>query len=88
MIHPDTTTLKAAAVSKYCYEPEKFKVLNNISFEVKQSEFVTLVGKSGSGKSTLLYLLLTMDTEYEGEIFLDNDNLTVQKKRQVSSNKK
>jgi lipoprotein-releasing system ATP-binding protein len=84
MIHPDTTILKAAAVSKYFYEPEKFKVLNNISFEVKQGEFVTLVGKSGSGKSTLLYLLSTMDTEYEGEIFLDNENLTMQKKDRLA----
>lgn len=84
MIHPDTTILKAAAVNKYFYEPEKFKVLNNISFELKQGEFVTLVGKSGSGKSTLLYLLSTMDTEYEGEIFLDNENLTFQKKDRLA----
>lgn len=84
MIHPDTTILKANRVSKYFYEPEKFKVLNNISFEVKQGEFVTLVGKSGSGKSTLLYLLSTMDTEYEGEIFLDSENLTTQKKDRLA----
>ena len=84
MIHSDTTILKATRVSKYFYEPEKFKVLNNISFEVKQGEFVTLVGKSGSGKSTLLYLLSTMDTEYEGEIFLDSENLTAQKKDRLA----
>lgn len=84
MIHPDTTILNANRVSKYFYEPEKFKVLNNISFEVKQGEFVTLVGKSGSGKSTLLYLLSTMDTEYEGEIFLDSENLTTQKKDRLA----
>jgi lipoprotein-releasing system ATP-binding protein len=84
MIHADTTILKANRVSKYFYEPEKFKVLNNISFEVKQGEFVTLVGKSGSGKSTLLYLLSTMDTAYEGEIFLDSENLTTQKKDRLA----
>ena len=32
-----------------------------------------MVGKSGSGKSTLLYVLSTMDTEYKGNLFIDNE---------------
>jgi lipoprotein-releasing system ATP-binding protein len=34
------------------------------------------VGKSGCGKSTLLYVLSTMDTDYEGQLFFNNELLT------------
>jgi lipoprotein-releasing system ATP-binding protein len=71
--------LKTNKVGKYFYEPVKFKVLDDISFDVKKGEFLTLVGKSGSGKSTLLYVLSTMDTDYEGELYIDNEKLTGKK---------
>lgn len=71
--------LKTNAIGKYFYEPVKFKVLNDISFDVKKGEFLTLVGKSGCGKSTLLYLLSTMDTDYEGDLFIDGEKLSGKK---------
>jgi lipoprotein-releasing system ATP-binding protein len=43
-----------------------------------------MVGKSGSGKSTLLYLLSTMDTDYEGTLEFDGENLTKQKKERLA----
>lgn len=76
--------LSTQNVGKYFYEPEKFKVLNDISFDIKRGEFVTMVGKSGSGKSTLLYLLSTMDTDYEGTLLFDGENLTKQKKERLA----
>ena len=42
--------LQTKNVGKYFYDPEKFRVLNNISIEAHKGEFLTLVGKSGSGK--------------------------------------
>ena len=70
--------LRTKAIGKYFYDPLEFKVLDDISFEAYQGEFLTLVGKSGSGKSTLLYILSTMDTEYEGELFIDDERITGQ----------
>lgn len=64
--------IEARSISKYFYEPSIFKVLDEISFKVYEGEFLTLVGKSGSGKSTLLYCISTMDTDFEGELFIDN----------------
>jgi lipoprotein-releasing system ATP-binding protein len=71
--------LQTKNISKYFYDPIKFQVLKNVSFDVNQGEFLTLVGKSGSGKSTLLYILSTMDTEYEGDLWVDNELITNQK---------
>jgi lipoprotein-releasing system ATP-binding protein len=68
--------LSARNVNKYFYEPEKFHVLKDLSFDIQPGEFVSIVGKSGCGKSTLLYLLSTMDTDYEGEIKLNDISLT------------
>ncbi len=68
--------LETKSVGKYFYEPEKFRVLNNITFSAYKGEFLTLVGKSGCGKSTLLYLLSTMDRDYDGEIYIDQTKVT------------
>jgi len=70
------TILRAENISKYFYTPQKFKVLDDISFEIKKAEFVSIIGKSGSGKSTLLYVLSTMDTDYSGNIFIENELIT------------
>ncbi len=70
------TALSVNKINKYFYEPVDFHVLKDISFEVKQGEFVAIVGKSGSGKSTLLYLMSTMDTDYEGQITINGQEVT------------
>jgi lipoprotein-releasing system ATP-binding protein len=68
--------LKTNGLVKYFHEPQKFKVLDDISFDVEKGEFLTIVGKSGCGKSTMLYCLSTMDTDYEGELFIANEKAT------------
>jgi lipoprotein-releasing system ATP-binding protein len=70
--------LKAEKLNKYFREPEDFHVLQDISFSVNKGEFVPIIGKSGCGKSTLLYLLSTLDTDYEGQIII-NDTLVTGK---------
>ncbi len=49
--------------------------LKEINLEIQDGEFVSLVGRSGSGKSTLLYLLSTLDTPSEGDVFYDDINV-------------
>lgn len=68
--------LETKNIDKYFHEPTEFQVLKNISFDVKKGEFLSMVGKSGSGKSTLLYILSTMDTDYKGELYIDNQLMT------------
>ena len=68
--------LKAENINKYFHEPLDFHVLKNISLLVNKGEFVTIVGKSGSGKSTLMYVLASLDTDYTGNIIINNKNMT------------
>ncbi len=63
--------ISASHVTKTFTEPVEFKVLNDISLDVKRGEFVVLVGPSGSGKTTLMYTLSTLDTIYDGTIMID-----------------
>ena len=68
--------LSVQNINKYFYEPERFRVLDDITFDVEKGEFLTIVGKSGCGKSTLLYILSTMDTDYDGTLTVNGTRLT------------
>lgn len=71
-----TIVLETKKLTKYFSDPVKFQVLKEIDMRIAQGEFVSIVGKSGCGKSTLLYLLSTMDTDYEGALYLENNLIT------------
>ncbi|WP_340202048.1 ABC transporter ATP-binding protein [Ascidiimonas sp. W6] len=68
--------LKTNNINKKFKKPVLFHVLKDISFGVHKGEFASIMGKSGSGKSTLLYILSTMDTDYEGQLFLNDQLVT------------
>jgi lipoprotein-releasing system ATP-binding protein len=65
--------LEAKHIFKEFHDPITIPVLKDITFQIQKGEFVSLTGKSGCGKSTLLYILSTMDTEYNGELYIDNE---------------
>jgi lipoprotein-releasing system ATP-binding protein len=76
--------LEARGISKYFHDPVKVKVLNEINFSINKGDFVAVTGKSGCGKSTLLYILSTMDTDYEGELFIDGELMKDKKEKQLA----
>ncbi len=76
--------LQANNISKSFHDPITVKVLNDINFSITKGEFVSVIGKSGCGKSTLLYILSTMDTDYEGELLIDNQNMRNKKEGQLA----
>ncbi|MEP7293554.1 MAG: ATP-binding cassette domain-containing protein, partial [Chloroflexota bacterium] len=53
--------------------------LKNVSFEVNDGEFLAVIGLSGSGKSTLLRCINRLIDPTEGEIWLDDINVTALK---------
>ncbi|MBK8625207.1 MAG: ABC transporter ATP-binding protein [Saprospiraceae bacterium] len=77
--------LETKNINKYFHDPVEFQVLKNISFTVGKGEFLSMIGKSGSGKSTLLYILSTMDTEYQGQLTIDGQNVTGQSNDQLAA---
>jgi lipoprotein-releasing system ATP-binding protein len=76
MSNDTNKVLETIGLTKYFYDPVKFQVLKNIDLSINHGEFISIVGKSGCGKSTLLYLLSTMDTDYEGQLFIHNELIT------------
>ncbi|MFH1582382.1 MAG: cell division ATP-binding protein FtsE [bacterium] len=63
--------------------PAGLTALDNISFEIKPKEFISLVGKSGAGKSTLLKLLLMEEKPTQGTIFFNDQNLGELKSEEI-----
>jgi putative ABC transport system ATP-binding protein/lipoprotein-releasing system ATP-binding protein len=53
----------------------KQPAIADINLEIRNGEFVSLVGRSGSGKSTLLYIISTLDSGTSGEVFYDSINV-------------
>jgi lipoprotein-releasing system ATP-binding protein len=78
------TMLEARHISKDFHDHVTVRVLEDISFTVNKGEFVSVTGKSGCGKSTLLYVLSTMDTDYEGEVLIDNESMKNKKEKQLA----
>ena len=69
------------------YPPHRNKtetlVLDEVSFNVEDGEFVCVVGKSGAGKTTLLKLLTREEEPTEGRIIFDGKNIEEFKRREL-----
>jgi lipoprotein-releasing system ATP-binding protein len=77
--------ISAQHVTKRFTEPVEFTVLDDVSLDVAQGEFVVLVGPSGSGKTTLMYALSTLDTIYEGTIKIAGTDIRTLSKNHLAT---
>lgn len=67
------------SINNYAISFGDTKILENITFEVKVGEIVTILGSSGSGKSTILRSIASLEDKYEGDILLNETCLVSQK---------
>jgi len=77
--------VKTKSLKKY-YEACTHTVvaLNGVDFEVKEREFVSIIGKSGCGKSTLLHMLGGLDSPTSGSVIVDGINLSEMNQEQLA----
>ncbi|MGW0912752.1 NHLP bacteriocin export ABC transporter permease/ATPase subunit [Streptomyces sp. NPDC002784] len=71
---PLTGAIEARRLS-FRYSDDGPLVLDDVSFSVRQGEFVAIVGPSGCGKSTLLRLLIGFDRPVSGSVLYDGQDL-------------
>jgi lipoprotein-releasing system ATP-binding protein len=76
--------LQAIHIDKSFREQPGIPILSDINIDIQKGEYVSLMGRSGCGKSTLLYILSTMDTDYKGELYIDNELMTGKKSNQLA----
>ncbi len=66
------TILEIKNVSKVFHTKDKdVEAIRNVSFNVKEGEFISIIGASGCGKTTLLRLIAGLEKNYGGDILLD-----------------
>lgn len=61
---------------EYVSGSQTIPVLNDIDFNVKKGEFISIMGPSGCGKSTLLYILGGLDAPTDGRVLFQGENFT------------
>ena len=77
--------LKIEKIEKYYGNKSSLtKAIDNISFEVDRGEFVAIMGASGSGKTTLLNCISTIDKVTSGNIWVDGQNITKLKSKELN----
>lgn len=84
--------LEGIGLKKYYGKGEGLvKALDGVDIEIRDGEFISIIGTSGSGKSTLLHLLGGLDSPTDGKIILDGkdysklkqDELTILRRRHI-----
>src|SRR5438105_4259790 len=74
------------SVSKvYHLGDEEIRALDNVTLDIAEGEFISIIGPSGSGKSTLMHILGCLDTPSHGTVRLDGVMIQDASARQLAS---
>lgn len=77
--------LKTSNLKKYYGNGENLvKAIDNDNIDIKEGEFVAIVGKSGSGKSTLLHMMGGLDNPTEGKVYINDKDIFSLKEEQLA----
>lgn len=63
---------------------ERLDVLNNLTLDVPEGEYLGLMGPSGSGKTTLLNLIAGLDRPSEGEVWVGQEQISAMSEAQLA----
>lgn len=69
---------------EYRMGEEIVHAVSGVSLEIKEGEFVALVGPSGSGKSTMMHIIGGLDTPTSGRVIVDGQNLSSASDKELS----
>jgi putative ABC transport system ATP-binding protein len=79
------TAVRADKITKFYGEGEaSVRALCTVSLEVARGEFLAVMGPSGSGKSTLMHLLAGLDKPTEGDVYIEGENVTTMKDKELT----
>ena len=81
----EKTIVKTNSLSKHYHVGTQTVIaLDGIDFEVKEREFVSIIGKSGCGKSTLLHMIGGLDRPTSGTVIVDGMDLAKMNEEQLA----
>jgi len=72
---PDEDSAPLLSIRSVSKQFGKHVVLNNISLDVAEGEFLTILGESGSGKTTLLRIIAGFESASSGEVWMGGERL-------------
>lgn len=69
---------------EYQLDGETFTALKNISLQIKEGDFISIIGPSGSGKSTLMHIIGLLDTATKGKLLVEERDVSSLSDTQLS----
>ncbi len=79
----DKVVIKLVELTKIYEVGVPVKALDNVNLEIRNGDFVSIVGPSGSGKSTLLNMIGCMDKPTYGKVYVDEVDVTQLKEKDL-----